>query len=56
MGYEEIENAIERAWNEFYHSLSFSGFTDEQINKLDRVLNMKDCFNDVTDCVMESVR
>lgn len=56
MEYEQVKEALDQAWIEFYHALNHAGFTDEQINKLDRQLNMKDCFNDVEDCVMECAR
>lgn len=56
MEYEELKSACDNAWIEFYHALSHTGVTDEQINKLDTLLDNKDCFNDVFGCVMESVR
>lgn len=56
MDYEKVQDAIGGAWIEFYHSLSQSGFTDEQINKLDKLLDHNDCFNDVISCVMEAGR
>lgn len=48
--------ASDNAWNEFFHSLSNSGFTNEQIEKLDKLLNMKDCFNDVFSCLNGVIR
>lgn len=53
MEYIDVLAASDQAWVEFYHSLSHSGFTNDQINKLDDLLNKKDCFNAVMDCIME---
>lgn len=52
MDYLELKGIVNSAWLEFYHHLSANGFSDEQINKLDTLLDNKDCFNDVLDCVM----
>lgn len=56
MDFDDVYDAVGGAWIEFYHSLSQAGFTDDQINKLDKLLDGKDCFNDVIGCVMEAVR
>lgn len=50
--YDELKQAVEGAWNEFHHHLSHAGLTSEQINELDKLLDRKDCFNDVMDCVV----
>lgn len=56
MEYTEVKNATGSAWFEFYHTLALKGFSSEQIEKLDLLLDRKDCFNDVLDCVMEAAQ
>lgn len=51
MTHIEVIEASDKAWIEFYHSLSHSGYSDDQINKLDKLLNQKDCFNSVFSCL-----
>lgn len=50
MKYEEIDNHVDRAWYEFFTYLSEQGFDSE---KMEELLNYKDCFNAVIDCAME---
>lgn len=53
MEYEELCIAVDQAWQEFYHSLVANGFKPENIEALDQLLDMKDCFNKVLDAVVE---
>lgn len=53
MEYEDLKVAVDQAWQEFYHSLVTSGFKAEDIEALDQLLDMKDCFNKVLDAVVE---
>jgi hypothetical protein len=53
MEYEELCVAVDQAWQEFYHSLVQSGFKADNIEALDQLLDMKDCFNKVFDAVVE---
>ena len=50
--YTDLKNIVQGAWIEFYQHLANNGVTDNQINKLDALLDTKDCFNDVMDCVV----
>lgn len=56
MEYVQITESVEEAWFAFYASLEASGFTKDQISKFEKQLDMKDVYNDVDDCAMESVR
>lgn len=56
MEYSEVKNAVGTAWYSFYASLIQSGFTEAQILKLMPLLDSKDSYNDVMDCVMEVTR
>lgn len=56
MDFDSAYDAVGGAWVMFYESLRQSGFTDEQIKKFDKLLDGKDCFNDVIGCAMEAVR
>jgi len=56
MGYDDVNDAIDRAWDQFYNSLCFSGFTTKEIVKFDSVLDSKDGFSKVREAAMEAVR
>lgn len=57
MDYNKVSASITKAWMEFYASLVRDGVVDaEGVDKLDFLLDRKDCFNDVEDCVMECVK
>lgn len=53
MNYKQVKDANNIAWESFMDSLQMSGFTVEQVVKLMRLIDNKDCLNDVMDCVME---
>lgn len=53
MDYEDICFALVAAWDEFDYKLSQMGFTEEQLIKLEVVLNNKDVYNAVIDAVVE---
>ena len=53
MEYDELVVAVDQAWQEFYHSLVSNGFKAENIEALDQLLDMKDCFNKVFGAVVE---
>lgn len=53
MNYKHVKDATNAAWESFMDSLQMSGFTDEQVVKLMRLIDNKNCMNDVMDCVME---
>lgn len=53
MNYKQVKDATNTAWESFMDSLQMSGFTVEQVVKLMRLIDNKDCMNDVMDCVME---
>ena len=55
MNYKQVKDATNTAWESFMDSLQMSGFTVEQVVKLMRLIDNKDCMNDVMDCVMEVV-
>lgn len=56
MEYTKVRNAVDVAWYSFYASLIQSGFTEEQVLKIMPLLDSKDSYNDVMDCVMEVAR
>jgi len=56
MEYAQVKKAVDVAWDDFFHTLSNHGFTSSQIVTLEKLINYKDSFNDVFDCVMEVVR
>lgn len=53
MNYKQVRDATNTAWESFMDSLQMSGFTVEQVVKLMRLIDNKDCLNGVMDCVME---
>jgi hypothetical protein len=53
MNYKQVKDANNIAWESFMDSLQMSGFTVEQVVKLMRLIDNKDCLNDVMGCVME---
>lgn len=55
MNYKQVKDATNTAWESFMDSLQMNGFTVEQVVKLMRLIDNKDCMNDVMDCVMEVV-
>lgn len=55
MNYKQVKDANNIAWESFMDSLQMSGFTVEQVVKLMRLIDNKDCLNDVMGCVMEVV-
>lgn len=53
MKYEQVKVSVNKAWSAFVDSLLDSGFSDEQVVKLMRLIDNKDSMNDVFDCVMQ---
>lgn len=53
MNYKQVKDATNVAWESFMDSLQMSGFTIEQVIKLMRLIDNKDCMNTVLDCVVE---
>lgn len=51
MTYTELLVVYDNAWQAFYDVLEDNGI--DSSNKLYNLLNNKDCFNDVLDCVVE---
>ncbi len=51
MSYEELETVVDIAWNHFYDILCANGIKD--IERLGKLLDRKDCYNDVFDCVIQ---
>lgn len=56
MNYENVRIALNDAWGSFFESLHKSGFTNAQLDELEDLLDGKDCYNDVQDCVMGANR
>lgn len=53
MEYHKLKRAVSDAWAfGFYEILAERGFTDEQLDRLEVLLNQKDVFNSVMDCVV----
>lgn len=53
MNYNELKKSVNKAWESFIDSLENDGFETEQLVKLMRILDNKDCMNDVFDCVIQ---
>jgi len=51
MNYKELKVVYNKAWTAFFDVLEDNGI--DSSNKLYSLLNAKDCFNDVLDCVSE---
>lgn len=51
MNYDELCKVYSDAWRAFYDVLEDNGI--DSSNQLHSLLDSKDCFNDVFDCVME---
>lgn len=51
MTYPELKVVYNQAWRAFFDVLEDNGI--DSSNKLYGLLNAKDCFNDVMDCVSE---
>lgn len=51
MKFEEVDTHLDRAWYEFFTYLSEQGFDAE---KMEGLMDCKDCFGDILDCAMEA--
>lgn len=52
MTYDELESSINGAWELFFNHLGFVGVDTDRLVTL---MDQKDCFNDVSDCIYQSV-
>lgn len=53
MEYDDICFAVSAAWDEFDYKLSQLGLSEEQLIKLEVILNNKDVYSAVIDAVVE---
>ncbi|ANA49127.1 hypothetical protein PMW_02 [Pseudomonas phage phiPMW] len=54
MEYEEVQQTVARAWGSFNHQLKIAGFTTEQVEEFEWLLDLKDGYNKVFDAAMEA--
>lgn len=51
MKYTEFSAMEDAAWRAFYETVKLHGLSDAQVKRLRINLDIKDCFNDVSDCL-----
>lgn len=54
MEYEDVQQTVARAWGAFNHQLKVAGFTTEQVEEFEWLLDLKDGYNKVFDAAMEA--
>lgn len=53
MTYYELESSLDGAWQLFFDHLAFVGVDTDRLVSL---MDQKDCFNDVSSCVYQSIK